>query len=75
MNIENNYFSSESGNYGVMGIFVGQPENTDENLRVLGNEAYNFEWIIKILSPATSPTKNILITDNLFSNAGVNDFS
>ena len=75
MNVENNYFSSESGNYGVMGIFAGQPKNTDENLRVLGNEAYNFEWIIKILSPATSPTKNILITDNLFSNAGVNDFS
>lgn len=75
LNIENNYFSSETGNYGVMGIFAGQPQNTDENLIVTSNEAYNFEWIIKILSPDSSPSKNILITDNLFSNAGINDFT
>ena len=59
----------------MMGIFAGQPQNTDENLIVTGNEAYNFEWIIKILSPDSSPSKNILITDNLFSNAGINDFT
>jgi len=43
-----------------MGIFAGQPQNTDENLIVTGNEAYNFEWIIKILSPDSNPSEKYI---------------
>lgn len=69
--VDGNYFESYSGNYGVFGVFGGATEHPDENLTVTNNTAYNFEYIIKI----DLPTKNILITDNLFSNTGVNDFT
>ncbi len=75
LTVENNYFESISGNYGVLGTFSGALEHTDENLIVRNNTAYNFEYIIRIYSSPISPTKNILITQNVFSDTGVNDFS
>jgi len=71
LTVENNYFKSYSGNYGVLGVFGGSIKNADENLTVRYNEAYNFEYIIRI----AAPTKNISITENLFDATGVNDFS
>jgi len=70
LTVHDNYFFSETGHYGVLGRFSEQLEHTDENLVVTENEAYNFEYIIDL-----RPARNILITRNTFSNAGVNDFS
>lgn len=68
--VADNDFYSDSGHFGVLGIFAGAAENTDDNLTVLRNRAFKFEYIIKIYSPAANPITNLLITDNLFSNAG-----
>lgn len=73
--IEDNVFISKSRHYGVMGIFAGAKHHTDENLTFKNNYAKNFENIITIISPESSPTKNILITENSFYNVGYNDFS
>lgn len=75
LTVANNYFQSSSGNYGVLGKFSGSAQHTDENLTVTDNIAVNFEYIIRISSPPATPTRNILITRNSFSNAGVNDFT
>lgn len=70
LTVSHNYFYSRSGNYGVLGVFSEHAENTDENLTVTDNVAYNFERIIDL-----RPARNVLITHNTFSNSGVNDFS
>lgn len=75
LTINDNFFYSYSGNYGVLGAFSGAAEHTDENLTVINNIAYNFEYIIKIYSPTSTPTRNILISNNIFSNCGYNDFT
>jgi hypothetical protein len=75
LKVVNNIFVSYSGNYGVLGQFAGEEHNTDENLIFTNNQATNFEYIIKIISPEKTPTKNISIINNEFHDAGFNDFS
>ena len=75
LTVSGNYFFSETGHYGMLGLFRGALENTDENLIVEGNSAYNFEYIIDLRSPSQTPTNNVLITRNAFINSGINDFT
>ncbi len=75
LTVKDNLFYSYSGNYGVFGIFAAAREHTDENLTIINNIAYNFEYIIKIYPPPSGVKMNILIFNNIFSNCGLNDFT
>lgn len=75
LTVVDNTFISRTGNYGVMGLFAGANNHTDENLKFLKNRAKNFEYLIKIVSPEATPTREILITENILDDIGYNDFS
>lgn len=70
LDVTDNLFVSFSGNFGVLGYFNGEFQNTDENLRVMRNQAYNFQYVIEIHSPDESPVRNVLIAENVFENCG-----
>lgn len=75
LSITDNEFISKSGNYGVMGVFAGASEHTDENLVFLQNAASNFEYLIQIVYTIETPARNILITKNKLHDVGQNDFT
>lgn len=71
LQIERNFFISDSHNYGVLGFFNGTAPNRNDNLFVKENYAYGFEYIIDIYKPLSEVTPlNILVTNNIFINSG-----
>lgn len=68
--ISDNFFLSESGNYGVFGNFSGSSPNANVDLTIKNNYAYGFEYIIRIVSPLETPTHNILMSYNTFDDSG-----
>lgn len=73
--VSNNYIESYTGKYGFLGVFNGSANHTKENLKVFNNDVVNYKYIILIVSPEETPTRNISITNNYFDSLGYNDFS